>query len=180
MIDEIWKPVNGYENHYEVSNNGRIKSLPKVKYYFGHKKIRPEKTMNVKTPRNRGYLFVSLVHPIKKRKTFSIHRLVAEAFIPNPLNKPEVNHIDTNRLNNTTDNLEWLTREEHVIHTNKNIKFNRVRGEKHWKSKINNSIVLEIRELHKYGKNYSQISKIFNINDSTVSRIVKRKFWGHI
>lgn len=90
---EIWKPVVGFESIYEVSNFGNVRVIKT-------KKLR-KLQLNYK-----GYLVVILFNG-KFRKTFSAHRLVAEAFIPNPLNLPQINHRDENKLNNYVDNLEW-------------------------------------------------------------------------
>lgn len=98
-MKEIWKPVVGYENLYEVSNFARVKSLK-----FGKERI-------LKPGTNRyGYLHVNL-YKNNKRKDFLVHRLVAEAFIPNPDNLPLVNHKDENPSNNFYTNLEWCTNE---------------------------------------------------------------------
>lgn len=99
MKKEYWKPVVGYEGLYEVSNWGRVKSLPRngtVKY---------ARILKFHTNRQ-GYLQVGLCKN-NKLKIFLVHRLVAEAFLPNPDNLPEVNHKDENKTNNSVDNLEW-------------------------------------------------------------------------
>ena len=99
-MNEIWKDIDGYEGLYKVSNLGRIKSL-------GNDKNRKEKIL--KTGKNKfGYLHVILCKE-GKVTTFRVQRLVANAFIPNPENKPEVNHIDENKENNCVWNLEWCT-----------------------------------------------------------------------
>lgn len=98
---EKWKPIRDAPD-YDVSSNGEI---------YSHKR---NIVMKVQTD-GWGYLRVSLLnngHKITK----SVHRLVADAFIKNPLNKPEINHIDGNKLNNRIDNLEWVTRSENEIH----------------------------------------------------------------
>jgi hypothetical protein len=97
---EIWKDIKGYEGRYQISSLGRVKSLIS---YFGTK----EKIMKGQ-PVWTGYLRVCLVKD-GKSKMHTIHRMVAEAFIPNPENKPIVNHIDGNITNNRVDNLEWVT-----------------------------------------------------------------------
>ena len=98
MKKEYWKPVVGYEGLYEVSNWGRVKSLK-----FGKEKI-------LKPIIRHGYYFVGL----SKNgivKSYSVHRLVAQVFIPNPNNLPCVNHKDENKQNNVVSNLEWCTHE---------------------------------------------------------------------
>ena len=94
-INEIWRPIKGYEGLYEVSNLGRVKSIR-----FGKEKIMSSKAKGNK------YLKIMLCKN-KTYKRFYIHRLVAQAFIPNPDNLPQVNHKDENPQNNIVTNLEW-------------------------------------------------------------------------
>lgn len=97
---EKWKKIVQLQNRYEISNQGRIRNATTLKV--------------LKTQiSNSGYLRVA-IRKEGKSKQYSIHRLVAQYFVPNPLNKPEVNHKDENRLNNKADNLEWVTQKENV------------------------------------------------------------------
>lgn len=96
-MTENWKNVAGYEGLYQVSDLGRVKSLKYGKVRI----LKPQ-------PDGDGYPYVTLCRE-GKRKLIHIHRLVAKAFIPNPLNLPVVNHKDENPKNNTVDNLEWCT-----------------------------------------------------------------------
>lgn len=99
-MEEIWKYIQGYEGLYQISNLGRVKSLN-----YNHTK--KEKILQYRI-NERGYKYISLcVNNI--RKSFKIHRLVAEAFIPNPHNYPCINHKDEDKTNNCVDNLEWCT-----------------------------------------------------------------------
>lgn len=102
-MKEIWKDVEGYEG-YQVSNKGRVKSLN-----FRH----TGKERILKSNPDGGYCLVSLYRN-GKRTSKKIHRLVATAFIPNPENKPEVNHINHNKRDNRASNLEWVTSEENL------------------------------------------------------------------
>ena len=117
-MEEIWKPVTGYEGLYEVSNLGRVKSVERwVKRSDGHKNHILERIIKV-FPQNSGYLQVGL-HKNGAVEQFLVHRLVAETFIPNPENHPQVNHKDETKENNTVfvkedgtvdqerSNLEW-------------------------------------------------------------------------
>lgn len=116
-MKEIWKDINGYEHLYQISNFGRVKSLER-KVYWGcnYKTCRNEKErlLNYIKDKN-GYLRCSL-HKDGKQRNYSVHRLVAETFIPNLEGKPEVNHIDGNKKNNRVTNLEWVTSQENQIH----------------------------------------------------------------
>lgn len=105
-MQEIWKDVVGYEGLYKVSNLGNVisnrRNYSKGLWYLSQ--------FN-----NNGYLRVSLVVN-EKKKSYLVHRLVAEAFIPNPENKETVNHIDGCKTNNRVDNLEWATKQENTLH----------------------------------------------------------------
>lgn len=111
-MQEIFKPVKGYEDKYLISNTGKVKSINfnntnECKYL----KLRNEK----------GYLYVELYKNSKKNKKY-VHKLVAEAFIPNPNNLPQINHKDENKENNNTNNLEWCTAYYNSNYGNRNLK----------------------------------------------------------
>lgn len=97
-MKEVWKDVKGYEGVYQVSNYGRVRKITILKQC-----------------NKKGYRKISL-HKQGTIKTFAVHRLVAEAFIPNPDNKLEVNHINAIKDDNNVNNLEWVTREENMKH----------------------------------------------------------------
>ena len=103
MEEEVWKPIKDYEGLYEVSNLGRVKTLN----YRGTGKGKILKNIEC----SNGYLTVGLTKN-GKRKLFTVHRLVAEAFIPNPEGKPCIDHINTIKNDNRIENLRWVTHEE--------------------------------------------------------------------
>ena len=121
-MEEIWKPVVGYEGIYEVSNLGRVRRLdtflPNKNGIMVHKKGRvlAQQPWHYKKscPGHPG--FVVSLYGVGKPKLVTVHRLVAKAFIPNPENKPQVNHKDGDRTNNRADNLEWVTQSENMQH----------------------------------------------------------------
>lgn len=104
-MQEIWKDIQGFENLYKVSTDGRIKA----------------RTGKIIKPYNNGFGYLT-VHLYKDGESHSrkIHRLVAEAFISNPERKPQVNHIDGDKSNNHVDNLEWATQSENMQHAYSN------------------------------------------------------------
>lgn len=112
---EVWKPVVGFEDRYEVSSYGNIRSKARLqKDIRGRVLNYPSKPLKQALHRTNTWRIRFCVNGVKCSK--SVHRLVAAAFIPNPLNKPEVNHKDGNRLNNRLSNLEWVTQEENIRH----------------------------------------------------------------
>lgn len=132
MIEEIWKDITGFEGLYQVSNFGRIKSLDrKIKYKDGRTRVFLSKIL--KTGNNgHGYLIVNLSKN-GKTKMFYVHRLVAETFIPNPNNLPQVNHKDENTYNNYLNNLEFCTSNYNANYGRRNEKFTQTKIEKYGK-----------------------------------------------
>lgn len=120
MEAEIWKDIKWYE-WYQISNLWNIKCL-------NYKKTLKEKLLKCVFNKN-WYVYISL-YKNSLTKTYRVHRLVAKAFIPNPENKPQVNHIDWNKKNNCVENLEWITASENQKHSyiklfrKRNINFN--------------------------------------------------------
>lgn len=113
MNTEVWRDIPNYEGYYRVSNKGRVKSLY---MWNGHKyKNREEPKVLSLTYTSTGYKKTELTKD-GVRKSKKVHRLVGKAFIPNEENKPEINHIDGNPINNEVENLEWCTRQENVDH----------------------------------------------------------------
>lgn len=122
-MQEIWKDIKGYEGLYQVSNLGRVKSLERTVNVNGknqyttfniHKKI-SGKIIKIKETKY-GYNQVCLQRNNNKKYLY-VHRLVAQAFLPNLKNKPHINHIDCDKNNNNVTNLEWVNPKENVVHS---------------------------------------------------------------
>lgn len=144
-----WIDVKGFPN-YEVCAEGIVR----------HKISKKVKTKRV----IRGYYSCDLVHK-NKRKNWSLHRLLAIHFLPNPENKPEVNHIDGNKFNNDLSNLEWCTRAENLKHARDNYLIDNIKN-----SSLSFDDILFIRT---YGYLYTgvQLASMLNTTTATVSRI---------
>ncbi len=178
---EIWKDVVGYEGLYEVSSHGRVKSVARVYQSpedgFNWTK---ETTNSIKALRvkKNGRIDTALIKDGKLIQRY-VHRLVAEAFIPNPDNKPCVNHIDNDPSNNKVSNLEWCTYKENTQHS-----FNQGRGfwQRQWgennvSAKISLSDVLFIRAFAS-SMTRRQIADYLSISIKEVGRIQRKDRWN--
>lgn len=150
MKKEIWKDILGYERLYQVSNFGRVKSLNYHRMSF--EKILKQFYKN-------GYYFVTLVKN-KIHISYLVHRLVAQAFIDNPDNLPQVNHKDENKLNNSVDNLEWCDASYNINYGNRNKRVAIKKSKKVYQYDLNGNLIKEwssITECEKEGFNRSNI-----------------------
>lgn len=114
-MNEIWKDIFEYEGKYQISNYGKVKSVGHIiNYKNGRTHKWSEHFLTIGTSK-KGYKTVALWKNNKEKRLY-VHRLVAEAFIPNPGSKPQINHKDGNKANNHVDNLEWCTPQENGLH----------------------------------------------------------------
>ena len=166
-----WRPIEGFEGLYEVSNIGNVRSL-NYRHTGGAKILRPGG--------NKGYLNINLWKN-GKRYIKTVHRLVANAFIPNPENKPQVNHIDGDKTNNRVNNLEWVTNRENQLHAyniglhvtteESRKKLSEARkGEKNPKAK--QVICITTREVFDY---MAEGAKKYNVNAGNISDCCRGK-----
>ena len=167
-VIELWLPITGYDGQYEISNFGNVRSKKS-----GHFKNKSKRILNKQ-------YYATTLHINGFRKTFKIHRLVAMAFIPNPKNKPQVNHIDGNKLNNHANNLEWCTAKENMIHALKNGLLNSV-GVSNYQTNLTERDVQIIRWMSEIGCfSYEQIAEFLSITKSNVAHIVKGRSFKHL
>ena len=158
-MTEIWQPIKGYKGIYEVSNLGKIKSYALDKPHI--KKL---------SYKRMGYPY-TMLYKNGRGQWVNIHRLIAKTFIPNPKNKPQVNHIDGNKQNNKVSNLEWVTHSENTIHAFKIGLM--ARGEEHKSAKLSDKEVREIRKKYSSGKYLQkELAEKYNVGQASISRIV--------
>lgn len=179
-IIEIWKPIKGFEKSHMVSNYGRIKSLSrkiKNQYSFrvSNEKILKHKISTV------GYPTIQLE---QRGRSFSIHRLVCESFLPNPENKEVVNHKNGIKADNRLKNLEWNTRSENQLHayeTGLQIPgtHDRAKGENQAHSKLKTEDVIWIKANYAEGQGVT-IAKKFGVSHTSISNIINGKTWKDV
>ncbi len=155
--------INNYPN-YTIDKNGNI--------FLANGRIKlPSKD-------KKGYMHITLSNN-GIRKTFLVHRLVAEHFIHNPNNLSQVNHIDGNKSNNNVNNLEWVTSSDNITHSFNNGLSN-YNGENNGRSKLTSLEVIEIKKLIKNKIKLKNIAKQFNVHPNTISEIKREIKWKHI
>ena len=174
-IPEEWKAVEGYPGYY-ISNHGRFRTIDRIT--GGKRKMIIKGKMMKLTVDSLGYCIISLYKNGKSKKV-RIHQLVAMAFIENPENKPEVNHIDCNRTNNIISNLEWVTRKENLVHA---ANLGRSTwGDKNVHAKLTNDDAKRIRKLSAEGLRRQQIAQMYpQVSKYTVYRVIKRETFRNI
>lgn len=170
MKKEIWKDIENYRGIYQVSNLGRVKSLVR-------KRVLKERIFKLTSITN-GYIGVCLHKNGIKIKRELVHRLVAKAFIPNPEDKPQVNHIDGVKTNNNLSNLEWNTRYENVQHAIRSGLS--PKGSANARSILTESDIPKIFEMRSEGFLQRDIGDYFGVHKGTVNDILLRKSWSHI
>jgi hypothetical protein len=179
---EIFKDIKGYEGMYQISNLGNVKSLSRPRSETQKNMITKDRILKSSIS-NRGYKRVILVKD-KIKKSLLVHRLIAIAFIPNPENKKDINHKDSDRLNNNIDNLEWCTPKENTAHMIDNGRMNwsnAARGEKHGISKLTEDQVREIKTHLRDGNiSQRQLARKYNIHNTAIYFIKSGRNWSHV
>jgi len=181
-MEEVWRPVDGYEGLYEVSNLGRVRTLPKI-WYNGKNHATKQSKPSVLLKGSVTIYGYACVQLSKNGRVHGkmVHRLVADAFLPKTKDKNQVNHIDGNKINNKLQNLEWCTAKENTDHAIKiGLKVSK-KGEGSTCCKLSEADVIRIRELYGTGK-YRQgaLAEEFGVSRSNINNIVNRYTWTHI
>ena len=140
-MSEEWRDIKGYEGLYQVSNYGRVRSVSRI-VTWKNNQLKTYKSRIMKIQQKNGYYTVSLYKDFNS-KTIRVHRLVGEAFIPNPDNLPFINHIDENKLNNRVENLEWCTRQYNNNYGSRNHKISVARSKNELLKRIRKEIEQE-------------------------------------
>jgi hypothetical protein len=165
------KDIPNYEGLYYATIDGKIFSHGKT-LKFGRNERKTMAKEKKQSTHNQGYLRVVLSHG-RINKGFLVHRLIAMVFLPNPENKPMVNHKDGNKKNNHVSNLEWCTRKENELHAkNHGLKPS---GQRNGSSKITDDDAEYIRKNYIKRINSNQLSKKFNISREQIQRIANNK-----
>lgn len=186
-MTETWKPLKDIAecgNNYEISNTGKVRN------------IKRGVLMTISTPSSRKYYPKVTLHYKGKGKMYLLHRLLALSFIPNPDNKPNINHIDGNKHNYDLSNLEWVTQAENLKHA-KDTGLNRNHSTRVYHSepespeqyipvnqnnrKLTETDVRKIRELYRTGDfSHSDLGAMFNIGKRNITQILNYKTWKHV
>lgn len=171
---EIWKYVEK-NSFYEVSNLGRVRSWKNGRFGVRDK----PRLMTPCLRSSKNYLVVT-ISINKKIKSYSVHRLVAELFVPNPEKKPQVHHKNCIKTDNRACNLEWVTASENMRRMFKDGLHNPPVGERSGSSKLKDKDVNEIRDMYLSGYKQYELSEKFNISQSSISLIVNGKTWNNL
>lgn len=174
---EKWKTIDGYEGIYQVSNQGRVKSLSRKVPHARHGFVSVKEKILKPDTNHDGYARVGLCKE-GLNSTHKVHRLVATAFLQKKDDGNVVNHIDGNKSNNSVKNLEWVTQSENVLHSYQNGLQKPLRGELNGNSKLTQELVNQIRSTYKFGEfGLKKTADMFGVSKRNVLDIIKYRIW---
>lgn len=173
MQTEQWIPIYGFEEFYEISNLGNIKSIANGNW-------RRKNGILVGTLDSMGYPHV-ILHGNGRIFTTTVHRLVAKAFIENPDNLPQINHKNAIKHDNRVENLEWCTCKQNQRHARAKQLQHVPKGSQTWNSKLTEEIVIEARRRYAAGGiTYKDLAVEYGVANSVIAAAIKRIKWKHV
>lgn len=177
-----FRPIPGFEGHYEVNEVGDIRSVERMiqrrgapPMFVSGKMLRPFD--------GDGYLFVKLNRPGRTAKTFAVHRAVALAFLGKPIGRNCVNHLDGNKQNNHPSNLEWTTQSQNMKHAWANGLCRGVKkelGDRHHAAKLTNDQVVEARRRYGAGERAKALAEEYGLTRTAMHSMLTGKTWGYL
>ncbi len=167
--NERWADCAGYQGLYRVSSRGRVFNVTRLKLLTG--------TITVD-----GYHQVTLTFPGKGRRSHLVHALVLKTFVGPRPDGYVCDHVSANRLENTVENLEWVTHRENVLRAAGagRLRTNPARGEDHYFSKLTKEQVQTIRTRHKDGTSMKELARTYRVTSAAIWKVVQRHTWKHI
>ena len=167
VFDEIWRDIKGYEGLYQVSTMGQVRSLDRFVNHHNGRALKKGKVLQLGSDKV-GYQYI-ILHTNGQPKIYSVHRLVAIHFIPNPFNKPTVNHIDEVKNHNWLSNLEWMTVKENTNHGTRNERSNLAQRMPVVQLTMNNEFI----------KVHDSVTNIPGFNGGAIAQVCKGKYSQH-
>lgn len=169
MNGEKWRCVIGYEDYYKVSNLGRVRIVKRGRYWRTNAFLQPHRSSG-------GYFQIHLSKD-RQRTSPMLHRIVAQAWVPNADRKPYTNHRDGDKSNNAASNLEWMTASENISHAYRTGLC--PSGERHNRARLSARKVAEIRSLR--GRiSQRTLAKRYGVNKSTINSLLNGHSWKHV
>ncbi|XOQ12649.1 MAG: hypothetical protein ACFWTY_01360 [Shouchella clausii] len=173
---EEWRNIKGFAG-YQVSNQGRVRSVDiQYEYIQNGKRVRRMRKGKVLSPCNNGKGYMSV--QLGRKKRIYIHRLVAQAFIPNPLGLSVINHLNGIRHDNRVQNLEWTTQLENTHY--KYVTGTMMQGTSCHYSKLTDNDIPIIRTRIANGLTQREVAEEFGVTQTTISAIIRGEAWKHV
>lgn len=175
-----WADIEGFPG-YRITIDGRLFTCRSKKSgRWGVKTLKDTWTEKKEEVNPKGYAVTNLSSDGARPKRAQIHRLVAMCFIPNPQNKPQVNHINGIRNDNRVQNLEWVTNGENQLHSFRIMGRETMKGTKNGRAKITDEDIIKIRQRLKNGEKQWIVAKDYNVRQGTISKINIGIRWKHV